>query len=206
MTDNFDEINTEKTENEPHTDASDTAARTDAPPPENNGRARKKLSGAYWYVDKDEETLSKNAFNRSILTVIALLLQMVVLLFPQDGLKYATEHNPSLAFTYMCAVFVMLGASVYVMIMNRLRYAIAKRIPVERAPKNGFKYFVYLGTEFFTVVNALLFIFEIVFVALDFDGYGLAGVFVTAAATAAAVWARMITHLTLKSAERVEAQ
>ena len=57
----------------------------------------------------------------------------------------------------------MLGTAIYVIIMNKLRYAIAKRIPVERAPRNGFKYFVYFGTELFVLINAVLFGMEISF-------------------------------------------
>ena len=178
-----------------------------AEPAEPNAPERKKkkrLSGAYWYVETDEETLSKNSFNRSILTVIALLLQMVVLIFPQGSLEYTTKHYPSFALAYMFTVFIMLGTSIYVIIMNKFRYLIAKRIPVERAPKYGFKHFVYFGTEFFVIVNFVLFCMEIAFVAINYDGYGLAGVFVTAAATAAAVWSRMITFLMLRNAERIK--
>lgn len=195
----------ETTEQTPPSENTTTESKQSAADPASKRKSKKQLSGAYWYVDKDDETLMKNAFNRSILTVIALMLQMVVLLFPQGGLEYTTKHIPSYAFVYMWVVFLMLGTAIYAIVMNKLRYMIAKRIPVERAPKNGFKYFVYFGTELFTVINFILFCMEISFVAISFDGFGLAGVFVSAAATAAAVWARMITHLSLRNAERISA-
>ena len=129
----------------------------------------------------------------------------MVLLFPQKGLEYITNNIPSYAFTYMFFIFVFLGTSIYVMIMNFTRYKLDKRIPKERAPKSGFKRFVFFGTELYVVLNAVIFIMEISFVCLSYDGWGLAGVFVSALATGCAVGARIYTHITLKTATLVPA-
>lgn len=171
----------------------------------NNAPKRSKLSGAYWYSDKDEEFLTKRAFDKTLLAVIALLLQIVVLLFPQGGLEYVTKNIASYAYAYMWAVFVMLGVSVFVVIMDMKRYKPAKRIPKERAPKNGFKYRAFFGEELFVVVHAIIFIMELSFVIISFDGWGLAAVFVCAAAVAAAVMERQMTVMTLKDAELIPA-
>lgn len=175
--------------------------------PKNNNSAQKKpkLSGAYWYSDKDEQFLARRAFDKTLLAVVALLLQVTALLFPQGGLEYVTKNIPSYAYAYMWAVFVMLGVSVFVVIMDMKRYKPAKRIPVEHAPKNGFKRRAFFGEEMFVVVNAIIFIMELSFVIIAFDGWGLAAVFVCAAALAAAVLERQTTVATLKDVELIPA-
>lgn len=167
-------------------------------------KQKKTLSGSYWYVQKPDEQITKATYARNYLTIIALLLQVVVLMFPQEGLKRATTEYPSLAFAYMWIVFIMFGVSIYVIIMNRVRYKIQKRIPIEYAPKYGFKKLVHMGTEVFTVINFVLFVLEIVFCCLKFDGFGLAGVFVTLLATAAAVLARLAVWFVLHDAELIK--
>lgn len=169
-------------------------------------RGKRKLSGSYWYSQTDETELVKQAFNRTLSTVIATLLQFVVLIFPQDGLKYVTENIPSYAYVYMWIVFVFIGTAVYVNIMNAVRYKFQKRIPVEHAPKSGFKRRAFLGTEIFMILNGVIFILELSFVCIHFDGWGLAGVFVAALAVAAAVFSRIITVRTLGDSVKIESK
>lgn len=166
-------------------------------------RKKPKFSGAYWYTATDEAKLAEQSFIRMLLTVIAFLLQVVVLLFPQGGLEYITNNIPSYAYVYMWVVFVFIGVAIYVNVMNFTRYKLIKRIPVERAPKNGFKRRSFFGAELFVIVNALLFVIELSFVCISFDGWGLAGMFVALIATAASVWARQVTVITLRSAELI---
>lgn len=164
---------------------------------------KKKLSGAYYYIDTDEAQLAKASFNRTLAAVIALLLQVVVLLLPQGGLEYITHEIPSYAYVYMWAVFLMLIASVYVIIMNMTRCKLKKRIPKEHAPKNGFKRRTFFSSELFIAVNALTFVIELTFVCIHYDGIGLASMFICALATAAAVGARQIGWLALRNAELI---
>lgn len=174
-------------------------------PTEKRREKKPKFSGAYWYVETDEAELKKQEFIRMLLSVIAFLLQVVVLLLPQGGLEYVTNTIPSYAYAYMWAVFVTLGVAIYVNVMNFTRYKLLKRIPVERAPKKGFKRRSFFGAEVFVVVNALLFVIELSFVCIHFDGVGLIAMFITMLATAAAVWARQVTVLTLRNAELIPA-
>lgn len=166
-------------------------------------RSKKKYSGAYYYVAASEQELAKKSFIRTILTVVGLFLQSAVLLLEQGGTKYVLERYPSYAYVYVWLVFVALGVTVYIIIMNFTRYKLAKRIPIERAPKSGFKRRAFLGHEIYMAVYAALLAVEISFVCLSYDGMGLLAVFMCAAALAAAVAARQITHLTLKNAELI---
>lgn len=166
---------------------------------------KKELSGAYWYTLKDDAELLKCQQIRTLIHVIALMLQLVVLVMPQEGLEYVTKYISSYAFVYMWAVFITLGTSVYVIIMDCVRNKIQKRIPIERAPKNGFKRRAFFTAELDIAVNALIFLFELTFVCIHYDGFGLLSMFITATATGVAVWARQIEHLTLKDAERIQA-
>ncbi len=159
-----------------------------------------RFSGAYWFTDKSAEELQKQSAIRTMLTVIATLLQLVVLVLPQNGIGYITEKLPSYAFAYMCAVFVMLFTAVFVIIMNFYRYKLRKRIPKEYAPRRGFKRRSFFGAEALVATTAILTIMEISFVCLSYDGFGLLGVFLCALSTAAAVWARMTTVFVLKDA------
>ncbi len=168
-------------------------------------KKKPKFSGAYWYSDKDDDELKKQSFTRTLLTIIALLLQLVVLLLPQDSLRYVTENIPSYAYVYMWFVFVMLGVSIYVLIMNMTRYKLVKRIPIERAPRKGFKRRSFFGAELLIAVYALIFVFELSFVCINFDGYGLTGMFLSLLSVAAAVWARQVTVMTLKDASLIPA-
>ena len=167
-------------------------------------RRRSKLSGAYYYVETDEQKLKDAAFVRTMLTVICVMLQFVVLLLPQGGLEYVTYNIPKLAYSYMWAVLVFFAVAVWLFVMIKLRYKIAKRIVKEYAPKHGFSRRAYLGNELFIAANALIFVFELAFVCIKYDGVGLVGVFVTALAVACAVGARIVTWLALRSAQLVE--
>ena len=205
------DLNPEKDQEHP-TDAAQATEESAGSEPAEQTAAKKpkrekkpKFSGAYWYVETDEDELKKQAFIRMLLSVIAFLLQVVVLLLPQGGLEYVTNTIPSYAYVYMWAVFVTLGVAIYVNIMNFTRYKLLKRIPVERAPKKGFKRRSFFGAEVFVVVNALLFIIELSFMCIHFDGVGLTAMFLTLLATAAAVWARQVTVLALRNAELIPA-
>lgn len=169
-------------------------------------RNGKKLSGAYYYVDVDEKKLSEAAFIRTVLTVIAILLQIVILLLPaQASLEYVTTKLASLALFYVTSVFVLMGISVWLAIMNATRYKFRKRIPIEYAPKRGFKHRAFFGAELYIAANALATVFEIVFVCVKYDPITLVAVFLSAIATAAATGARQITHLALRNAELIPA-
>lgn len=185
--------------------AIDTQAKNDPPDDKKTAKRKNKFSGDYYYIDTDRETLAKNSFIRTLLTVIALMLQIVVLLLPQGGLEYITENIPSYAYIYMWSVFVMLAVSIYNIIMNFTRYKFDKRIPKERAPRRGFKNRTFLGTELFMAVNAFMLAVEISFVCISYDGVGLAAVFVCAAALAASVLARQTALYTLRSAQLIRA-
>ena len=168
-------------------------------------KKKKALSGAYYYVDADEKRLSEMAFARTMLTVIAFMLQIVVLLLPQGGLEYVTNNLSSYAYAYMWIVFVMIAVSVWLFVMNAIRYKLVKRIPKEYAPKKGFKRRAYFGAELYIAVNALLFVIELSFVCIHYDGWGLGAMFLCLLATAAAVAARMITWFTLRDSELIPA-
>lgn len=165
-----------------------------------------KYSGAYYYVDKDEAKLVSVSFARTSLTIAAFMLQMVALLFPeQAGAMYVSKHIGSYGLFYVVFVFVMFVASIWLMVMNQIRYKIAKRIPVENAPKNGFKKRAFFGQELYMAVLAVMAAFQLSFVCIRFDGWGLGAFFVCLASLAAGVAARQITHLTLKDAELIPA-
>ncbi len=166
---------------------------------------KKKLSGAYYYTETDEAQLAKASFNRTLAAVIALLLQIVVLMLPQGGLEYVTRELPSYAYAYMWAVFVMLIASVYVIVMNMTRCKLKKRIPKEYAPRRGFKRRTFFSSELYIAVNALIFVIEFSFVCIRYDGIGLTAMFISLLATAAAVGARQIGWLALRNAELIPA-
>lgn len=208
MTEQINDNETEVTDggNAPTDVKSDNAQAVETPPAvKPPAKSKKKFSGDYYYVDADRETLSKSSFIRTLLTVIALMLQIVVLLLPQGGLEYITKNFPSYAYVYMWAVFVMLAVSVYVLIMNFTRYKLVKRIPKERAPSRGFKNRTFFGTELFMAINALILAIEISFVCISYDGVGLAAVFICAAALAASVLARQTALYALRSAELIRA-
>lgn len=182
------------------------ATETDKHHGESKRSGKKKLSGAYYYVNVDEKKLSEAAFVRTVLTVIALLLQVVILLLPaQASLEYVTTRLASLALFYVMSVFVVLAISVWLAIMNATRYKFRKRIPVEHAPKNGFKRRAFFGAELYIAANALITVFEIVFVCVKYDPITLVAVFLSALATAAAVGARQVTHLALRNSELIPA-
>lgn len=166
---------------------------------------KKKLSDAYYYTETDEAQLAKASFNRTLAAVIALLLQIVVLMLPQGGLEYVTRALPSYAYAYMWAVFVMLIASVYVIVMNMTRCKLKKRIPKEYAPRRGFKRRTFFSSELYIAVNALIFVIELSFVCIRYDGIGLTAMFISLLATAAAVGARQIGWLALRNAELIPA-
>ncbi len=175
--------------------------------PEKTDRKKAKLSGAYYYVDKDVERLATMSFARTALTIIAFLLQIVVLLFPeQAGAMYVSKHIASYGLLYVfCTFFGMFAVSIWLIVMNQIRYKITKRIPVERAPKNGFKRRAYFGLELHMAVMAVMTAFQLSFVCIRFDGWGFGAFFVSLLSLAAAVAARQITHLTLRNAELIPA-
>lgn len=164
---------------------------------------KQKFSGAYYYVDVEENKLKELAFMRTLLTVIAFMLQIIVLLLPQGGLEYITENIPSYAYAYMWIIFAMIAVSVWLFVMNAVKYKFAKRIPKEYAPKRGFARRAYFGAELYIAVNALTFVIELSFVCIHFDGWGLGAMFICLVATAVAVAARQVTHITLKNAELI---
>lgn len=164
----------------------------------------KKQSDAYYYVDVDEDKLKEYSSIRTILTVLAVLLQIVPLILPQGGLEFVATRYPSYAYAYTWLVLVMLGISVWLIIMTLLRYKIAKRIPAKFAPKSGFGKRVYFGTELFMPTNAVIFILELSFVCFKFDGYGFVGMILSALALCSSIAARQVTHAALKSAVLVD--
>lgn len=171
-----------------------------------NKKRRNKKSGAYYYVEGDEKTLAERSFIRSTLTVIALMLQIVILMLPQNGMAYVLDHSPSYAYVYaMFTIIVTGGVSIWLMVMNFTRYKIVKRIPVEYAPKKGFSRRAFFGAELYMAVNAVMFVFELSFICCEYNGAELACLFMSAAALAASVAARQVTHLTLKNAQLVKA-
>ncbi|MDE6294318.1 MAG: hypothetical protein K2L88_06845, partial [Clostridiales bacterium] len=174
--------------------------------PTKKAKAKKKLSGAYYYVDKDEERLAAMSFARTTLTIIAFLLQMVALLFPeQAGAMYVSNHIASLGLFYVLfTIFGMGCVSIWLMVMNQIRYKIQKRIVAEYAPKNGFKNRAYFGQELYMASMAVMAVFQLSFVCIRFDGWGLGAFLVCLASLAAAVAARQLTHITLKDAELVQ--
>lgn len=177
---------------------------------EQSGKVEKKktskYSGAYYYVDKDEKRLATISFVRTSLTILAFLLQLVALIFPeQAGAMYVSKHIGSYGLFYV--VFTVLGmfcVSIWLMVMNQVRYRIAKRIIAEHAPKNGFKNRAYFGQELYMAVLSIMAAFQLSFVCIRFDGWGLGAFFVCLASLGAAVAARQITHITLKDAQLIQ--
>lgn len=165
---------------------------------------KSKFSGAYWYIAHDGEDLSRLSFTRSLLAIIAFMLQLAVLMF-QDY-EYVTLNYPSYAFTYVFTVFTMAVIAIYTIVMNFTRNKLVKRIPVERAPKKGYKFFTFIPDEIFVVVLFIIFCMEVSFVIIHFDAWGLVAMFVCLASLGAQVWSRMIAHFVLKTAERIEAE
>lgn len=190
-------------------DAAETessAAEENVTTPKKGKEKKAKFSGAYYYVNKDEQHLATMSFARTMLTIIAFMLQIVVLLFPQAGTAYVSEHVASLGLFYVLFVIFGMGCvSIWLMIMNQVRYKIQKRIVAERAPKNGFKKRAYFGQELFMASMAIMAAFQLSFVCFSFDGWGLGGFFICLASLGAAVAAREVTHRTLKDAELVPA-
>lgn len=159
--------------------------------------------GEYYYIQTDEDELAKRAFACPMLIVISFLLQLVALVMPQGCLEYVTDNISSYAYVYVWAVFAMIVTAVAVIILGFTRYKPAKRIPKERAPKNGFKRRTFLGIEIYTAVTALMLVFELSFVCIHYDGWGLTAMFVCALSLAAAITARQISWLTLRTAELI---
>lgn len=201
----------DKDSEQPLSTDSDKAAEQDGQKVEKVEKTEKKkppkYSGAYYYVDKDEKRLATMSFVQKSLTILAFLLQLVALIFPeQAGAIYVSKHIGSYGLFYVLfTVFGMFGVSVWLMIMNQIRYKIAKRITAEHAPKNGFKNRAYFGQELYMAVLAVMAAFQLSFVCIRFDGWGLGAFFVCLASLGAAVAARQITHLTLKNAELIPA-
>ena len=165
-----------------------------------------KYSGAYYYVDKDEKRLATMSLIRTSLTILAFMLQMIALTFPeQAGAMYVSNNIASYGLFYVLLVFVIFVTSVWIMIMNQIRYKITKRITAEFAPKNGFKKRAYFGQELYMAELAVMVAFQLSFVCIRFDGWGLGEFFVCLASLGAAVAARQITHITLKDAELISA-
>lgn len=165
---------------------------------------KRTLCGAYYYVGTDEDELKRASSTRTLLTLIAAMLQLVALVLPQY--EYVTEHMPSYAFTYAIFIIVVyLPATVYTLVINCTRYKLQKRVPVEHAPRSGFAKRTFISSEIFIAVNALSFIIELSFVCIHYNGFTLLGMFVCLLATAAAVGARILGWLTLKDAELIPA-
>ena len=183
-------------------------AQTQAPqqeqPPEKP--KKQKYSGAYYYVDKDEERLSLMSFTKTTLTIIAFMLQLITLLLPeQAGAIYVSKHIASYGLIYVLfTLFGMFCVSVWLMVMNQIRYKIQKRIVAEHAPKNGFKKRAYFGQELYMAVLSVMTVFYLSFVCIRFDGWGLGSFFISLVSLAAAVAARQITHITLRDAQLIK--
>lgn len=201
------DVSTYKTVDEPPEPVETTETPETQTPTDKHKKQKRELSGAYYYVDVDAQKLATASFTRTTLTVIALLLHLVVQIMPiQAGADYVSKHISSYALFYVLFTIFGIGVvSVWLCIMNIVRYKFDKRIPVERAPKGGFKKRAYFGAELYMAVNAVMFVFQLSFVCIKYDGWGLAGLFVTAAALAAAVAARQVTHLTLRHSELIPA-
>lgn len=194
-------------EYESATAATDGTTESDAPPQPQKAPKKKKhrFSGAYYYVDADEDKLAKSAFIRTVLTTVAAILQIAILCLPQGSLEHITNDLPSYAYLYVMTVLVYIVITIWLAVMNMTRYKFAKRIPKERAPKNGFARRAYFGNELFIAANAALTALEISFVCISYDYVTLIAVFLAALATAAAVGARQVTHLALKNSVFVPA-
>ena len=110
-------------------------------------KKKRELSGAYYYVDVDPQKLATASFARTALTVIALLLHVTVQMMPlQAGAESALNHIPSYTFLYTLFTIFGIGVvSIWLCIMNIVLYKFIKRIPVEHAPKGGFKKRAYFG-------------------------------------------------------------
>ena len=185
-----------------------------APPPENNRdetpktQKVQKYSGAYYYVDMDDNRLAWMSFAKTTLTIAAFILQIVILLLPasdKGGAMYVSKHVASYGLLYaVFTVFGMFCVSVWLLVMNQIRYKIQKRITAEHAPKSGFKNRAYFGQELYMAVLAVMSVFYLSFVCIRFDGWGLGAFFISLASLAAAVAARQITHITLRNAELIK--
>lgn len=195
--------------------AEEPAAAEEPPAPNDEQKPKKqKFSGAYYFVDVDEVKLSKAAFVRTLLTIGAILLQFIILILPpsqlspdspQTSVDYICDNYATLALFYVMFVIAYVVIAVWLVVMNMTKYKFMKRIPKEYAPKNGFKNRAFFGAELFIAANALITVFEIVFVSLCYDPITLVAVFISALALAAAVGARQITYLTLRNSQFVPA-
>ncbi|MCH5350624.1 MAG: hypothetical protein J1F39_01470 [Clostridiales bacterium] len=167
---------------------------------------KSKYSGAYWYLQQPDEDLTRQSFIRALLTVIAFMLQLVaLLLLPATVTDYLLNNAPSYAYTYVFTVFIMLVTAIYTIVINFTRNKLIKRIPVERAPKKGFKYFAYIPEELLVFVLLIIFGMNVSFVAIVFDALGLVGMFVTLVSLGMQIWSRTIAVKILRTAERIPA-
>lgn len=166
---------------------------------------KRESSGAYYYVPTDERRLALYSLLRSVLTTVAFAIQILVLLLPaQAGALFVSKHIVAYALLYVFVViFGVLGVSIWLTVMNKRRYKIAKRIPFEYAPKRGFSGRVYFGLELYMVINGVMAVFELSFVFIRFDVPGLIALLLCLCALGAAIAARTITHVALKDAELV---
>lgn len=179
-----------------------------AEPSENSKKDKPaKFSGAYYYVDKDERKLASMSFARTSLTIASFMLQMIALLMPeQAGAIYVSHHVTSYALIYSMVVIFGVGCvSLWLMVMNQIRYKFAKRITYEYAPRKGFKNRAFFGLELHMGVMAAMAAFHLTFVCIRYDGWGLGAFFISLASLGASVAAREITHQTLKDAEFIPA-
>lgn len=167
---------------------------------------KQKYSGAYWYLQQADEDLTRLSFTRALLSIVAFMLQLVALALPQEGVKFVTYNYPSYSYGYMWVVFIMMAVAVYTIVVNFTRNKLIKRIPVERAPKNGFKFFAYIPEEIFVLVLFVLFGMEMSFVCLAFDGVGLVGMFLALISLGIQIWSRTIAVKVLRTAERIPAE
>ena len=175
--------------------------------PNEKSEKKPRFSGAYYYVNVDDKKLAEMSFCRTTLTIIAFMLQMAAQLFNPAGAEYALNHAPSYAYFYVLFfIFGIIGVSIWLFVMNIVRYKFIKRIPVERAPRGGFGKRAYFGAELYMAVNSLMVVFNIVFMCMSFDWQGFGAMTVTLAATAAAVGAREVTNLTLRHSDLVPSE
>lgn len=178
---------------------------TEAPKKETKDKPPK-FSGAYYYVDKDERKLASMSFARTALTIASFLLQVTALFMPeQAGALYVSDHVTSYALIYAMVVIFGVGCvSLWLMVMNQIRYKFAKRITYEYAPRKGFKNRAFFGLELHMGIMAAMAFFHLTFVCIRYDGWGLGAFFISLASLGASVAAREITHQTLKDAVLIQ--
>lgn len=184
---------------------------TENPEPTTHDRPKKqkkqKYSGAYWYLQQADEDLTRLSFTRALLSIIAFMLQLVaVFMLTETESGFLLKNYPSYAYSYTFLFFITPVVAIYTIVINFTRNKLIKRIPVERAPKNGFKFFAYIPEELFVALLLVMFVMKLSFVCMAFDGLGLVGMFLALASLGTQIWSRTIAVKVLRTAERIPAE